>query len=221
MSNRSCGSDVAAAIEAANRCAGEVGAAGHMVDYLEIADVLDEDVCCTLRAEIRAALGAPAGLLGRSDLKPAWPEIRRTRRAKVSPETEARVIALLGAQKPALERHFGLALSACEKPQFLHYREGDFFVPHQDGNTPLIYDESRFRRISAVIFLNLQSDDPSADSYAGGSFVLHGPYTGPDLRIAMPALPGSLIAFRSETTHEVTPVMRGERFTIVSWYHSA
>ncbi|MER9409217.1 2OG-Fe(II) oxygenase [Mesorhizobium sp. M0589] len=34
----------------------------------------------------------------------------------------------------------------------------------------------------------------------------------------MPALPGSLVAFRSETTHEVTPVTCNERFTIVSWY---
>lgn len=195
--------------------------AGHMVDYLEIRDVLDYEACSALRGEIRVALGAPAGLLGRSDLKPAWPEVRRTRRVEVSPETEAREMALLAAQKPALERHFGLALGACEKPQFLHYQEGDFFVPHQDGNTPLIYDESRFRRISAVIFLNRQSEEPSANTYAGGSLVLHGPYTGPDLRVAIPALPGSLVAFRSETTHEVTPLTRGERFTIVSWYRGA
>ena len=79
---------------------------------------------------------------------------------------------------------------------------------------------SRFRRVSAVIFLNRQSEGPLPGSYAGGSLMLHGPYTGPELRVAMPALPGSLIAFRSETTHEVTPVTRGERFTIVSWYHS-
>jgi SM-20-related protein len=192
-----------------------------MVDHLEIADVLDDKACSVLRDEIRDALGGPAGLLGRPDHKPAWPEIRRTRRAEVSPAMEARVMALLAARKPALERHFGLALGACEKPQFLHYREGDFFVPHQDGNTPLIFDESRFRRISAVIFLNRQTAAPSPESYAGGSLVLHGPYTGPDLRVAMPALPGSLVAFRSETTHEVTPVTHGERFTIVSWYRGA
>ncbi|MER8644176.1 2OG-Fe(II) oxygenase [Mesorhizobium sp. M1252] len=81
-----------------------------------------------------------------------------------------------------------------------------------------MHDESRFRKISVVIFLNRQSDNPSPESYAGGSLVLHGPYSGPDLRIAMPALPGSLVAFRSETTHEVTPVTCNERFTIVSWY---
>ncbi|WP_246680902.1 2OG-Fe(II) oxygenase [Mesorhizobium sp. B3-1-9] len=103
----------------------------------------------------------------------------------------------------------------------LHYQEGDFFVPHQDGNTPIIRDESRFRKISMVIFLNGQSDEPSPEDYSGGSLVLHGPYSGPELRVAMLALPGSVVAFRSETTHEVTPVTRNERFTIVSWYRGA
>ena len=192
-----------------------------MIDFIEIAGVLDEAACSLLCAEIRAAGGRPAGLMGRPDQKPAWPEVRRTRRAEVSPTSEALVNTLLAQQKAALEQHFGVALGHAEKPQFLHYREGDFFVPHQDGNTPLIHDDSRFRKISAVIFLNRQSDDPSPESYAGGSLVLHGPYSGPDLRVAMPALPGSLVAFRSETTHEVTPVTRNERFTIVSWYRGA
>ncbi|PBC21999.1 MULTISPECIES: 2OG-Fe(II) oxygenase [unclassified Mesorhizobium] len=192
-----------------------------MIDYIQIAGVLDEAACCALCAEIRAASGRPAGLMGRPDQNPAWPEVRRTRRAEVSEATEGPVNALLARQKTALERHFGLALGTCEKPQFLHYREGDFFVPHQDGNTPLIHDESRFRKISAVIFLNRQSDDPSPEGYSGGSLVLHGPYSGPNLRVTMPALPGSLVAFRSETTHEVTPVTRNERFTIVSWYRGA
>ncbi|AZO40324.1 2OG-Fe(II) oxygenase [Mesorhizobium sp. M7D.F.Ca.US.005.01.1.1] len=192
-----------------------------MIDYIEIADVLDEAACSALCAEIRAASGGPAGLLGRADQKPAWPEVRRTRRAEASEATEGLVATLLAGQKVALERHFDFALGACEKPQFLHYREGDFFVPHQDGNTPLIHDDSRFRKVSAVIFLNGQSNDPSPANYTGGSLVLHGPYGGPDLRVAMPALPGSLVAFRSETTHEVTPVTRNERFTIVSWYRGA
>ncbi|MES0062264.1 2OG-Fe(II) oxygenase [Mesorhizobium sp. M0041] len=190
-----------------------------MIDYIEIADVFDGAACSALCAEFRAAVGRPAGLLGRADQKTAW--IRKTARAEVSQATEARVSALLARQKAALERHFGRLLGQVEEPQFLHYREGDFFVPHQDGNTPLIHDESRFRKISVVIFLNRQSDNPSPESYAGGSLVLHGPYSGPDLRVAMPALPGSLVAFRSETTHEVTPVTCNERFTIVSWYRGA
>jgi predicted 2-oxoglutarate/Fe(II)-dependent dioxygenase YbiX len=38
------------------------------------------------------------------------------------------------------------------------------FVAHQDGNTPLIRDKARFRRVSIVIYVN-------AD-YSGGSLLL-------------------------------------------------
>jgi SM-20-related protein len=127
------------------------------------------------------------------------------------------VTGLLMAQKGALEQHFGVALGECEAPQFLRYQEGDYFVPHQDGNTPLIHDESRFRKISVVLFLSPQSDEPLPETYGGGALVLHGPYLGPTLRVAMPNAPGTLVAYRAETTHEVTPVTHGERFTIASW----
>jgi predicted 2-oxoglutarate/Fe(II)-dependent dioxygenase YbiX len=30
---------------------------------------------------------------------------------------------------------------------------------------------------------------------------------------------GSLIAFPSDMVHEVTPVSRGERYTVVSWFY--
>jgi len=122
------------------------------------------------------------------------------------------------AQKDALARRFGHALSSCEPPQFLRYLAGDFFVPHQDGNTPLIHDHSRFRKVSAVIFLSAFAEEPAPESYGGGALVLHGPYSGPPLRVSLAPEPGTLVCFRAETTHEVLPVTHGERFTIVSWY---
>ncbi|MFB9982267.1 hypothetical protein ACFSQQ_31290 [Mesorhizobium kowhaii] len=94
-----------------------------MIDHIEIAGVLDEAACSALCAEIRAAHGRPAGLMGRDDQKPAWPEVRKTTRAEVSATTEVLVNGLLAEQKTALERHFGVVLGRAEKPQFLHYRE--------------------------------------------------------------------------------------------------
>jgi predicted 2-oxoglutarate/Fe(II)-dependent dioxygenase YbiX len=186
-----------------------------MIDVLCIDDVLDEAACEALRAELRAAAGSAAGLLGRSE--PAE-RIRKVTRANIPAATCARVTRLLIEQKGALERHFGLALGECEEPQFLRYQAGDFFVPHQDGNTPLVHDDSRFRKISVVLFLSTPSEEPLPGSYGGGDLVLHGPYSGPELRVPVDASPGTLVAFRAETTHEVTPVTHGERFTIVSWY---
>ena len=111
-----------------------------------------------------------------------------------------------------------MTLKECEEPQFLRYEPGDFFVAHQDGNTPLIHDDSRFRKVSVVLFLSRASDEPSPETYGGGELVMHGPYSGPILREKVNAVPGTLVAFRAETTHEVTPVTHGERFTVVSWF---
>jgi predicted 2-oxoglutarate/Fe(II)-dependent dioxygenase YbiX len=117
-----------------------------------------------------------------------------------------------------IQEHFGVELTGCELPQFLRYEEGDFFVAHQDGNTPLVYDDTRFRKVSAVIFLSTPSEEVEPETYGGGALVFHGPFSEPDLRVPVRPAPGTLIAFRSETTHEVVPVTHGERYTVVSWF---
>ena len=146
------------------------------------------------------------------------PLVRRTTRMNMPANIAAQITTLLMQQKDTLAQRFGHALSSCEPPQFLRYLPGDFFVAHQDGNTPLIHDHSRFRKVSAVIFLSAFSADPAPESYGGGPLVLHGPYSGPPLRVPLNPKPGTLVCFRAETTHEVLPVTHGERFTVVSWY---
>ena len=140
--------------------------------------------------------------------------MRRTVRVKPSQQTVDLIIQKLLACKEAVEKHFVVTLNECEEPQFLRYRVGDFFVAHQDGNTGLMLLDSEKRRISTVIFLSREAESPEPDAYCGGSLVFS------NLRntFRMPAEPGTLVAFRSETTHEVTPVTHGERYSIASWY---
>jgi predicted 2-oxoglutarate/Fe(II)-dependent dioxygenase YbiX len=125
---------------------------------------------------------------------------------------------LLERQRPRVAAHFGRPLDGSEEPQFLRYGPGDYFVAHQDGNTPLVHDRSRFRKVSVVIFMSEQSEQPRPGTFCGGSLVLHGPFDRPDLQVAMGPAPGTLVAFPAETTHEVLPVTHGERLSIVSWY---
>jgi predicted 2-oxoglutarate/Fe(II)-dependent dioxygenase YbiX len=66
-----------------------------------------------------------------------------------------------------------------------------------------------------TIFLNEQAHDELPDSYSGGSLVFTDRLTGD--RCEMRGQTGKLVAFRSELTHEVTPINRGERFAIVTW----
>jgi SM-20-related protein len=189
-----------------------------MIDLLQIPDFLDAAACRSLQAELRSAEGGSATVSGQTPEKSVQPLVRQTTRAAVPASVREQMVRLLMNSKPALERHFALALTSCEEPQFLRYQPGDFFVAHQDGNTPLVFDDTRFRKVSVVIFLSRHSEDALPDSYGGGSLVLHGPYSGPTLRVPLAPPPGTLVAFRAETTHEVTPVTHGERFTIVSWY---
>ncbi|HEY0158603.1 MAG TPA: 2OG-Fe(II) oxygenase [Thermoanaerobaculia bacterium] len=135
--------------------------------------------------------------------------VRRTKKLVVPQATRDAIVGRLMEEKDAIAAHFGIAVDECEEPQFLRYEAGDFFVAHQDGNTPLIRDFTLLRKISLVIFLS----DPAA--YDGGALVFHWRDAEPETaRVEA----GTLIAFRAETTHEVTPLTRGERFTIAAWY---
>jgi SM-20-related protein len=185
------------------------------IDFLEIPNFLDARACAALRAELSEASGGPATVLSRDPEGVVAPTVRRTTRIAMPAAARERIKQLFHDRKAELERHFELALSVCEEPQFLRYQVGDFFVAHQDGNTPLIHDDSRFRRISLVLFLDAQAENDRPATYGGGSFVFHGAY--PERYPLAPA-PGTLLCFRAETTHEVLPVTRGERFTIVTWF---
>jgi SM-20-related protein len=165
-------------------------------------------------AEMKAATGSAATVYGSSVSGTIDESVRRTLRVKPSHETVALVVQKLLACEAAIEKHFGVTLAECEDPQFLRYREGDFFVAHQDGNTGLLQLETEKRLISTVIFLSRESESPEAGAYSGGSLV----FSNLRERFRLPAEPGMLVAFRSETTHEVTPVTHGERYSIASWY---
>lgn len=171
-------------------------------------------MCDAIVAEMKAADGSAATVYGAATSGTIDQMVRRTVRVKPSQETVELVFQRLLACKEAVEKHFNLTLNECEDPQFLRYRVGDFFVAHQDGNTGLLRLDSEKRRISTVIFLTRESASPEPDTHSGGSLV----FSNIRNRFPLSSEPGMLVAFRSETTHEVTPVTHGERYSIASWY---
>lgn len=193
------------------------------VEYLEIENALDAATVERLREEMRAAAGSDAGVTGAGSEERGASLARRATRLEVGPATLGAVTAALERAREQIASHFGRELTELEEPQFLRYVEGDYFVAHQDGNTPLIHDRTRFRKVSAVIFLSEQSDadEPPPGAYSGGSLVLHAPYMESDERVPFAPPPGTLVAFPAETTHEVTPITGGERLSIVAWYRGA
>jgi SM-20-related protein len=183
---------------------------------------LDAETCAAIRREARAAEGVPAVVYVEGSSNPVDETIRKTTRLLLSEETISFLERRLLEQLMSVGEHFKVELTSCELPQFLFYKEGDFFVRHQDGNTEnLEFDHLRVRKVSVVIFLNDESSEPSAETFGGGSLVFHPRGRNGDARGAGYPLAGEtglLVAFRSETIHEVRPVTRGERYTIVTWY---
>lgn len=188
-----------------------------MFDILEIEGFLEDATRAQLVAELDHAHASPSTVLS-ADMGGRVDMARKSKRIEVSPETLAMVRERLMARRAEIEAHFGIPITECENPQFLRYDVGDYFVAHQDGNTPMVWDDSRFRRISVVVFLGRRSEEEVPDTYGGGMLVFHGPHSAPHLRAGASAEPGSLVAFRSETTHEVKPVTHGVRYTIATWF---
>ena len=166
---------------------------------------LDTESCASLRAELALAptTQAPVYIQGtEGTLHPAR-------------ETFSQIHEQLLRQKSALEDHFGTSLTDCEPPQFLRYEKGDFFVRHQDGNSRQNdFDHLRIRRISIVVFLNDSSVEPKENCFSGGALTFY----DQTRTFALMGETGLLVAFKSDTFHEVLPVTSGERFTFVSWF---
>ena len=185
-------------------------------DLFIVKDWLAPDVCREIVAALNVAQGDAATVYGRTTTGAVERGIRQTLRLQPSEAIVQLTQRRLLDQQPVLEKHFGLKVFECEEPQFLRYGPGDFFVAHQDGNTGLLRLDTELRRISVIIFLSRESELAGPDTYCGGSLVFTDYRT--DRQCSVPGEPGTLVAFRSETTHEVTPVTHGERYSIVSWF---
>jgi SM-20-related protein len=178
--------------------------------------LLDPTSLAGLFDAVRESSGRPATVYGRGDSGAVDERVRRTTRVSPPRETEELVRRLLLSRMRAVEEHFGLSLKELEEPQFLRYEAGDYFVAHQDGNTGMLRSEREERKVSLVIFLNHQTETSEPNAYRGGSLVFHPRGASDPFRLTGEA--GTLVAFRAETTHEVEPVIDGERFTIACWY---
>lgn len=201
----------------------EVNMSGRFIahyDLLLTPNFLDDARCEEIIREADAGGSNRAMVYGQGDSGYVHDRVRKASRLELSSTTTEFVNQQLMEHKKTIERHFSISLTDCEEAQFLRYDVGDFFVPHQDGNTGLLrLTSDAERKISVVIFLNRQTDQAEAGSYSGGSlkfsdYRAEQPYSEFELPVHM----GMLVAFRAELTHEVTPVTRGKRYSVVTWY---
>jgi SM-20-related protein len=182
---------------------------------------LEPEICERLRADAAAAKKVPGAVGGEGDEYRIDRASRSTGIADVSDESQAVVAERLSAVIPDIARHFRLEVEGRQSLQFLVYGKGDFFEAHKDRNdSEGAAAFSARRRVSVVAFLNGESKDPHDGTYGGGSLTFYGLLGGDrGKQVGLPLVGecGLLVAFESGTTHSVTPITHGERYTVVTW----
>ena len=179
--------------------------------------VLDEATCRRVQAAMDASVPEPAEVLqGEMELVE---DVRRASHIEV-PEPILRLVeTCLDGQRDAIGACFGRPLSSREGASLLRYEVGDFYGPHVDQANVPSWPEAAEREVTVVLFLDSSRDRDPAGAFSGGLLRLL-----PDSPGARPleivARRGTLIAFPSDTGHEVTPVTEGRRDVVVDWFRS-
>ena len=184
-------------------------------------DFLDPRECAHIRAQMREAASRKALIFKKNGDEGALDESwRKVLCVSVEKPLANLVKTRLLEVKPSLEEHFRVPLTDCQGPNFLRYDENAFYKLHRDADSEAPPDIVH-RKVSAVIFLNANSKEPSSDGYAGGALTFYGLLPGPQWEkcaFSFEAPAGLLIAFPSNIAHEVQPVTSGQRFTIACWF---
>ncbi len=183
---------------------------------------LERAECESLKALMRAGSRERAKVY-ESESGYAVNEARRsTMRVNVPDATASSIRERLLGKCEDFSRRFGVEVEDCQEPTFLVYKPGDFFEPHRDyTRAESAPDSIKRRRVSAVVFLGDEGAGVEAGDYEGGSLAFHGLLKDPRCRhigIPVKGRAGLLVAFRSDVYHQVSPVTKGERLTIVSWF---
>jgi SM-20-related protein len=189
---------------------------------LAVPNYLEPELCAAIRQEVASASQVAATVREADRSYAVDQQSRRTHKAEVSEQTYSLVRERLMSLRSDVTKVFGVEVSGTQRPQFLRYGEGDFFEVHQDRGSDRKGEEFELQReVSVVIFLNDETDEPRPYTYEGGALTLFGLLDSDDRSVGLPVQgeAGALIGFPSETLHEVTPITRGERFTVVSWFY--
>jgi len=108
----------------------------------------------------------------------------------------------------ALNRQFfNYDITHLEDLQFTEYKKGEYYKSHKDQG----YDKGYARKLSIVMQLSNESD------YEGGELHLY------DDNVHTPKVMskkrGRIVVFPSHILHEVKPVTKGTRYSLVCWVH--
>lgn len=130
--------------------------------------------------------------------------VRSAETYPMSPDAYFWIVDKLKDLCKEVNREWNFNIELCQTQiSLLRYREGDFYIKHQD--VILDHRQPNQRKISMVLQLS------DSDEYVGGDLVLDG-----DVRI--PRELGTIAIFSAGKLHEVEEVIRGERKSLIIWF---
>lgn len=188
---------------------------GIYVDENFLSPEICDELCQLMRSAPKSDLGI---YLQEENTQKLDEKVRTTKSCELPLHYRNDMLERVHALKPKLECFFSETFSKkIESPKYLYYREGDFFSPHKDTQLN--------RRINLTFYLNSPEGSDSAEShrYSGGELKLYGLFKTPRWEkrgISVPGNRGTLVAYPVDVLHEVTPILSGTRFAIVSRFLS-
>jgi len=103
--------------------------------------------------------------------------------------------------------HYDLSDKDKESAQISRYSEGQYYKLHKDFSQKGV---CLTRKLSLTVQLSDEND------YEGGDLIFNDGLNEP---VKAFRGKGSVIVFDSRALHEVTPVTKGVRYSLVKWYH--
>ena len=132
------------------------------------------------------------------------------------------------ALQPSIEEYFSLCLTTASQEQLLEYKEGSFYKAHSDDSNMIIDEHHNIigfdcvaqnRKLTTVLFLN-GCEENTYCQFDGGELRFNYLYTKDFSQVKLKPQMGAMLLFLSNPffTHEVLPVKKGLRYTLVQWH---
>jgi len=201
----------------------------HDFPYMVIEGVLSPSEC---RAVTAAALAnkevVQAELRGRS-LDTA---IRKTDIHTLSPDHRLIYDRHFDAVRSEIEEFFALSLSRSTDVQVLGYESGSFYLRHSDDSSELRDADGKTigfrtvapeRKLTTVLFTTSYTPHPTdTDHFSGGELVFNYLCNEQGNTITLRPEAGDMVVFLSNPyfSHEVLPVHKGFRLSLVQWHNA-
>lgn len=190
----------------------------HDVPYMLISGVLTPQECRAITSFVRDAKENHTASLRGSE---ANVHIRKTDIYTLPREYISLYETKFDLLRSSIENFFALSLTHSTPLQVLGYEEGAFYVKHADDSSELRNRNGETvgyvcvapeRKLSTVLFVN--------DEFEGGELLFNYLCDGQGHTLMIQPKAGDMLVFLSNPyfAHEVLPVTKGFRLSLVAWH---